>query len=98
MHPIDSAVLKVRRAQTHYRDITAMVATYLDGRPYRVEHRITDNGHHHRFVFHLLRESPAELSILIGDFTHNLRSPLDHLAWQFCGTGRNAFSLYQVSN
>lgn len=75
--------LKLSRGLEHLRALDDAIATYLDGDPVKIIREI-DSRHPGRVVLSLALKSepPRTLSAVIGDCVHNLRTALDHLAWQ----------------
>ncbi len=78
---LEGVKLKIARAAEHLEELSKEVKDYLDSQPYEVvaEARQEDNP---LLVCKVHRQPPLRLSLLLGDFLHNLRSSLDHLAWQ----------------
>ncbi len=74
--------LKVERAKHHLKDIDAMMRPYEDGHPYEAERVRQPKGQRHiwRYILRVTKQPDPDLSILIGDFVHNMRSALDHIA------------------
>jgi len=74
--------LKVERAEHHLKDIDAIMRPYEDSHPYEAE-RIPQpqgQGHIWRYVLRVTNQPDPTLAVLVGDFVHNLRSALDHIA------------------
>lgn len=86
MHSAEASALeKVRRAETHLVELTALVASYRDSRPYRVlVDPPGDNGiplpNGHRLLVWYERP-PLIIGAVAGDALVNLRAALDHLVW-----------------
>lgn len=59
-------------------------SAYLDSRPYELVGRPQPEGEEGKglLVWKVHRPPPLRLSVLLGDLLHNLRSSLDHIAWQ----------------
>lgn len=77
--PLIGPRLKLERAALHIREFEALSETYFADEPYTIcvdQH--PDNGPSLKAVFH--RTIPPMASAIVGDFIHNLRSALDHLA------------------
>jgi hypothetical protein len=74
--------LKVERAEHHLKDIDAMMRPYEGSHPYEAERVPQPNGQRHiwRYVLRVTDQPDPKLAVLIGDFVHNLRSALDHIA------------------
>lgn len=79
--------VKVDRAKEHLSMLAADVRTYLASKPYDVAtKRVSDSR---RLVYFVasVRPTPHRLSAILGDAIHNLRSALDHLAYQLVWVG-----------
>ena len=87
-HPLDGVRLKLTRAEEHLHILDDETARYLDGDFFQLVRDDTAHGS----VFHLWvkEQPPARLSLLLGDCLHNLRSSLDHLAWQLVIANANS--------
>lgn len=80
---MESVKLKVARAEEHLGALRAECSAYLDSRPYElVGLPRTGDGDEDLLIWRLHHPPPLRLSVLLGDMLHNLRSSLDHLAWQ----------------
>jgi hypothetical protein len=76
--------LKVERAKKHVSDIDHEIRAFGDTRPYVIgakPHRILALRHTTLFV-ESVDPVPLQISLIVGDAIHNLRSALDHLVWQ----------------
>lgn len=76
---------KIDRADEHFRALDALVGAYLHSDPYRVvgEERVDKAQWHYDVFLEVDSYPPDEVwGPIIGDVVHNLRSALDHLAWQ----------------
>jgi len=73
---------KIKRANKHIQDAKSIIEAFRNTDPYGVRVEIDlESGHKIQRV-HQRAPVPEELSLVIGDAVHNLRSALDHLAWQ----------------
>jgi hypothetical protein len=92
---------KIERAKQHVRDLEIAIQAFLDTGAYEVgseKHPYRGNP-----IYKVIRadDPPASLSLIAGDAIHNLRSALDHLAWQLvlangrAPTRRTAFPIYE---
>jgi hypothetical protein len=82
-HPLDGVFAKVERAQHHLKEIDDELRVFRGSDPYPV--RIKIDPHSGNKVWYAgspVAKPPPQLSPLIGDALYNLRSALDHLAWQ----------------
>jgi hypothetical protein len=71
---------KLGRAKRHYAELEATLEIFFATTPYKISTRRNDEG---KLVYYLseVTEVPAELSLITGDVVQNLRSALDHLAY-----------------
>lgn len=74
--------LKVARAQKHLVELEEQIRIYSDTRPYQIRWERVPKGQSRtwRAVLRITRQPDEELSIILGDVVHNLRTSLDHLA------------------
>jgi hypothetical protein len=82
--------LKVKRANEHIRDLEGLILDFLthDPKPYSISiHDEAESGDQ-VYVVHVAATPPEEWGLIIGDCVHNLRSALDHLAWQLVESNR----------
>jgi hypothetical protein len=84
MHPLDGPRLKVVRAREHLYVLQDHEARFfLDGKAYDIADDFDAQASKHVFRVKVLKNPPTRrFAALIGDCVHNLRSALDHLAWQ----------------
>jgi hypothetical protein len=73
---IKSAKLKLSRAAIHLREIKRCIATYSAGKP----HKIITKAKRKKKV-HIHTAPSREISILVGEMVYQMRSALDHLAF-----------------
>ncbi|QEY31523.1 hypothetical protein EVJ50_03915 [Synechococcus sp. RSCCF101] len=79
MHSMDSAFLKVKRAETHLAELRAAFKTH---QPFSYWLR-TDYARHERSTFAKRDELAIEqIAVIAGDVVHNLRAALDHAYWK----------------
>lgn len=80
-YSLEGVELKIARASEHLDALGAEASAYLDSDPYQVVGEPQADGDI-LWVCKVHRYLPLRLSVVLGDFLHNLRSSLDHLAWQ----------------
>jgi hypothetical protein len=84
MPSLSEPLLKLKRAHEHLAALRGELETFMRERPYPyaiVANKAPEDPIH--FVrLRVLREPPARLGLIIGDFAHNARAALDYLAWQ----------------
>ena len=76
--------LKLSRAEKHLCDLDAAIRFFCESKPYRISvkpHPVAEIDYVRLFV-ESVTPVPAEIGLIIGDAVHNLRSALDHLAFQ----------------
>lgn len=73
---------KLYRAKEHIAELERILRTFLDSSPYEVT--INHNYATRKMEWILVRDTPVppNVSTVAGDAIQNLRSTLDHLAWQ----------------
>lgn len=91
---LELIAVKLDRAKEHLVTLSTDVHAYLDSKPYAVEaKRAPDTG---RLIYFVagVRPTPLRIPAVLGDAIHNLRSALDHLAYQlvWVGSGRKPSS------
>lgn len=75
---------KLQRARKHLIDLRAAVEAFCESSPYKISakpHALAQIRHTTLYV-ESIRPLPPEIPLIIGDAIHNMRSCLDHLAWQ----------------
>jgi hypothetical protein len=77
-----SAVLKLTQAKHHLESIDSEIGDFFHHDPY-----VTATEANHETGEHLVRlvnmdEPPIQVSLMVGDVLHNLRSALDHIVWE----------------
>lgn len=81
---------KIERADKHISDLGQAIADFLASKPYKVgakNHPILSDAT--TFFVEKARPIPPCIPIIAGDAIHNLRSALDHLAWQLVEASGN---------
>lgn len=76
---------KLDRADEHVRELDRAVNAFLNNENYRfVGEAYMEGGYEHRVIYLEIQEFPPDeqWGPIIGDAVHNLRSALEHLAWQ----------------
>lgn len=79
--------IKIERAKEHFRDLEVEVRSFLMTNPYIVGTK--HDPQTRKLIYYLLsiREPPLRMSTIAGDLIHNLRSALDHLAYNLVIVG-----------
>jgi hypothetical protein len=95
--------LKIERAKEHVRDLDSAMESFRSSNPYgfRIENDAQTGDKLH--YLNIRVETPNSFALMIGDAVHNLRTSLDHLAWQLVeangntpkiGVGGTQFPIY----
>jgi hypothetical protein len=73
---------RLTRAEEHFKAIKAELLAYYDSDPCKISGEFDPNSEHP--IITRIRVAPLRMRIntLVGEFLHDLRSSLDHLAWQ----------------
>jgi hypothetical protein len=74
---------KLRRANIHRETLAKLVDEFEASEPYTLTREPGDKPDEVAYRLRILRETPAEISTVIGDVLHNLRSALDSVAYEF---------------
>ena len=87
---LELITVKVERAKEHLQLLANEVRRYLDTQPYIVSVKRDPESRRLIYFVESIRSMPLRLSAILGDTIHNLRSALDHLAYQlvWVGTGK----------
>jgi hypothetical protein len=94
---ITGSRLKVERAGKHLNELERKVRSFLDRHPDRFTRQLDPNDFN--YVIYEIPPNPPPpptLAPVLGDFVHNLRSALDHSAWNLAllnlqGTDREPY-------
>jgi len=100
---LSGVLSKLARAQMHAEEFERVCGRYAESRPYSVgeKQESYDNGILRTFFIDNVAPIPKELPVILGDCIQNLRSALDHLAWQLVlaagntPTDRTAFPIFE---
>lgn len=81
-HPLDSANLKLVRAYKHFQDIATICERFKHGECEIIPEIDPDDLNVGLLRIRLSPKVPPDLSPMTGDCLFNVRSALDHIAWQ----------------
>jgi hypothetical protein len=88
---LDGVIAKLKRADSHYASLQDEIGAFLQRQPYTMRLDVDcKRGRYGLYVNGVREPPPLALSVIVGDFIHNLRSALDHLAWQLVLFSGNA--------
>jgi hypothetical protein len=82
MHALDDPLNKMQRANEHLQELDREISLYQAAHTYSVTKEL--NGDKTSYIYRIKPNVLPSLRIgtIIGDIIHNMRSALDHLAWQ----------------
>jgi hypothetical protein len=107
MNGIDRVRVKIVRAIEHQRGLVEAVRAFLSSSPYRVSTKTDPATRRLIYYVESVQDTPVEISSIIGDILQNLRSALDHLAFELfmvgtlgkAGAGRHVcFPIFDDAN
>jgi hypothetical protein len=105
MHRLESAFRKLSRGIHHRNEANRLIQAFVRAKPYALRIEFDSATGDKRWVIdRVLRAPPLGISISVGDCIYNLRSALDHLAWQLVfangsqPTERTAFPLCDTAD
>ena len=73
---------KIERAKEHVRNLDSETRSFIEGSGYTVVINDEPKTGDRVFTVKVSSEPSLRWGIIVGDVMHNLRSSLDHLAWQ----------------
>ncbi len=79
--PLDAIHAKLDRADAHREALMLEANAFLDRKPIGVHGKFERDASRYSLRIAIHEDPPLKLSIILGDMVHNLRSALDHLAW-----------------
>src|SRR5262245_50276069 len=77
--PLEGPKLKIERANTQITEIASLIKQFSESQPYEFFEAIGSNGNP-CLKARIKTGPPAQISVVVGDVLHNLRSALDQLA------------------
>lgn len=88
-HPFEDARLKLKRARFHLKELETATARFArDSCRVGFSHPKTDDGWHITTVS-IKSEPPAMFGVIAGEAAQQMRSALDHIAFQLVNAGRS---------
>jgi hypothetical protein len=79
--PLDGSWAKVERAVEHLRALDLGCKIFLETKPYYLAAEFEPEAERYALLLRVRAPVPIALSVIVGDFLHNLRSALDQAAW-----------------
>jgi hypothetical protein len=90
----ESAKQKVHRADRHIADFTRQSDAYIASKPHSIEIHTNLNDGFQTVKVRFVEELPIDVAYVIADAIHNLRTALDHLAWELASIGHGSQDRY----
>lgn len=81
-HPLDGARAKLQRCEDVIEQLNAAVVAYLNESPYEVIGEFQPERSEYVLRGRVTKAVPLAIGVIAGEVCHNMRSALDHLAWQ----------------
>jgi hypothetical protein len=85
---IDRILAKITRAKQHIQDFQLGLRAFSDTRPYGVSIKNDTQSGKRIYYVSKVDRVPDDLTAIAADVIQNLRSPLDHIAYQLVLAGR----------
>lgn len=85
-----SFALKMHRAKAHIDDLADSVETWLGSDAYTISEEVEPQTGDHVLRAHITKPLDPGWPLTVGDAVHNLRSALDHIAYQIALDGYQA--------
>jgi hypothetical protein len=99
MAALDQIRLKLDRADRHVQELEAALLAFKKNNPYKVGTKVDEQTQCLVYYITQAEEIPAAISLIAGDVLQNLRTALDHLAWQLVPAGgRNSQTAFPISD
>jgi hypothetical protein len=78
---LDSAVAKINQADKHFKALNEAINAWVELEPYGAV--VDRQGQTGKIILRATEriKPPDSISVALGDYVHNLRSALDHVAW-----------------
>ncbi len=89
-----SALQKIERANKHISDLKAAFDLFTKAHPHTLSFSTDPQTGAMTVEVHFREEISTDFALMIGDAAHNLRSALDHAAWELVGLDRGAQDRY----
>lgn len=99
-HPLYGCTLKLRRANEHLETLERAVQGFRGRNPHEFRTQLDPESGEYCVWTRIREMPPPDWSLIVGDIVHNLRSALDHLAYQLVikaggePTNRTSFPIF----
>lgn len=93
--PLDGPWAKLDRASEHLVALKRGCEVFLQTKPYYVAAEFEPDEARYAILLRVPRAVPLALSVVVGDFLHDLRSALDQAAWLLACRSRPVEFLWQ---
>jgi hypothetical protein len=82
--------VRLNRAQDYLRDFRRVEAAFLAQEPYRITLKYDAKAREYVLWFHVRKPPPIELSVILSDCVHQMRSTLDNAVCAIADNGGSA--------
>ena len=93
--PLPGPWAKVDRAIEHLKALDLGCQVFLETKPYYVAAEFEPDAGRHAVLLRVRQPVPLALSVVVGDFLHDLRSALDQAAWLLACRSNPVADLWQ---
>jgi hypothetical protein len=93
--PLDRLLAKVERAKKHIVDLEAERDQFYLSNPVRFRAENDQKTGEHNWYVAEIKPIPLSFAVIIGDAANNLRSALDHMAYNLVCVGEGAVKTFQ---
>lgn len=90
MNKLETIKLKAKWAKEHIRHLEMLIASFLNGNPYRIGFKDDVNAGQRTLYVEKVTDVPWPILTCAGDVIQNLRSSLDHLAYELVCIGKQS--------
>lgn len=87
---LDQINVKVNRAKAHLAALNLQIGAYIQAQPFTISTRRDPSTRRLHYFVQDVKPLPTDISAVAGDVLQNLRSALDHVAYQLVLVGRSA--------
>lgn len=81
--------IKVDRAKQHIVELGKAITSFFESEPYKIGTKHDPKTRKLIYYLAFVQPVPSNISCIVGDIIHNLKSALDHLAYQLFLIGNN---------
>lgn len=87
---LDQINVKINQAKIHLATLNLQIRAYIQAQPFTISTRRDPSTRRLHYFVQEVKPLPTDLSAVVGDVLQNLRSALDHVAYQLVLVGTSA--------